>query len=99
MYSLTVPLTLTLEVLLPLNNPEAKATLTAMAQSAARAIPDFVPRQARGLSFEYLGRAALMEPAEHSVAIGYFREAVRLNRSKIYQSVPTLSTPDTTTID
>ncbi len=68
----------TLEVLLPLNNPEAKPALMAMAQSAAKAIPDFVPRQARGLIFEYLGRAALMEPAEHNLAMGYFRKAVSI---------------------
>lgn len=68
-----------LAALLPISNATDKTTLLEMAESARENIPAIAPKKSRALLYEYLGRIALMAPAEPIKAIDYFEQSVQIN--------------------
>jgi hypothetical protein len=67
-----------LEVLLQFNSPDAKARLEELANQAVSNIPTEAPRQSQGLIYEYLGRIALLPPADKTLAATYFKRSLEI---------------------
>jgi hypothetical protein len=69
----------TLEVLLPLNNTGAKSMLMETGLAAQANIPEVASKESIGLLYEYLGRTAMMAPADNDTATTYFEKSIAIN--------------------